>query len=453
MVPGRIRLLPAELLSEIFKICVETEGIPWLLVRVCKAWKRIALSTSRLWSHLHIQAMGGHHPPYQFATIDGQVQYYFGRVQFCPSTQHVQAALDRSGGVPLSVTFRQSEPTLEDWFLLALRTFFASPVSSRIQELDIKTTYISDSYLGPDESIGSFPLLRTIALPNLLPKVTWMTALLQSVSSTSTYLQIVRIDDNLVPLSAVPESFWLRIKSLCICYHGDHIAGPQNTDQQALNSVATKLGNLQALVHIPHHFPNSQTPSATWRAMRHLTLKCELGYLGRLSLPLLESLRLKIVEATAGDPQGEYKQLSYPRLVSLLVEDANYSWPRCTKGAFPILENVTLAWSGGYMEKPALTEVLESLPSARNMKIIAHIGNHFWQRLMQELGRDRGDIICPNLQKLHLGTDRCRVSMARGECLSLLKSLVSTRRQLGNPLKEVLVHLGEGSVDLEALLV
>ncbi|RDB16888.1 hypothetical protein Hypma_002525 [Hypsizygus marmoreus] len=56
------RKLPVEMLREIFITCsrdplripVQLDRAPWTLARVCSKWRRIALSTTALWSNIHV---------------------------------------------------------------------------------------------------------------------------------------------------------------------------------------------------------------------------------------------------------------------------------------------------------------------------------------------------------------------------------------------------------------
>ncbi|PPQ74657.1 hypothetical protein CVT26_005527 [Gymnopilus dilepis] len=56
-----IRVLPAEIVGEIFVACLDVEddecklAVPLLLCRICSAWRAIARSTPALWSHLVIK--------------------------------------------------------------------------------------------------------------------------------------------------------------------------------------------------------------------------------------------------------------------------------------------------------------------------------------------------------------------------------------------------------------
>jgi hypothetical protein len=61
-----IRRIPAEILAEIFVLCMNYDissfnpaKSPLLVGRVCKGWRQVALSTQKLWSSIHILTLIG----------------------------------------------------------------------------------------------------------------------------------------------------------------------------------------------------------------------------------------------------------------------------------------------------------------------------------------------------------------------------------------------------------
>ena len=53
-VVGPIQMLPTELLSEIFRYYVDSNGSPWNLVKVSRDWKQIAMMAPHLWYHIMV---------------------------------------------------------------------------------------------------------------------------------------------------------------------------------------------------------------------------------------------------------------------------------------------------------------------------------------------------------------------------------------------------------------
>ncbi|KAJ2919834.1 hypothetical protein MD484_g604, partial [Candolleomyces efflorescens] len=94
-----IRRLPDDILREIFVYCLppnRTAGMcatepPLLLAHVCERWRRVAMSTPRLWSSLRI-------PAYR-----EEAQVSEGKLDL--RKQRIMQWIDRTGSVPLSLSF------------------------------------------------------------------------------------------------------------------------------------------------------------------------------------------------------------------------------------------------------------------------------------------------------------------------------------------------------------
>ncbi|KAF8153105.1 hypothetical protein B0H34DRAFT_722225 [Crassisporium funariophilum] len=110
-----IRHLPADVLREIFSLCLVTHRnpclsiheAPLLLIRVCSAWRGIALTYPRLWARLHIQ-IPGYYPDAPELTEPtmhlGKVSRanHVKRLKNCGTA--VQEWLNRSGSYTLSIS-------------------------------------------------------------------------------------------------------------------------------------------------------------------------------------------------------------------------------------------------------------------------------------------------------------------------------------------------------------
>ncbi|KAJ7160159.1 hypothetical protein C8R46DRAFT_956340 [Mycena filopes] len=110
-----IRQLPSDVLREIFLACIPTKGnavmsareAPLLLGRICSVWRIIALSTPRLWASLHIAE----------PDTDLPLSLYNGCLRL------VTTWLNRSGALPLSISFHRRGHTGASPFFDALVTF------------------------------------------------------------------------------------------------------------------------------------------------------------------------------------------------------------------------------------------------------------------------------------------------------------------------------------------
>ncbi|KAJ7592784.1 hypothetical protein C8J56DRAFT_482789 [Mycena floridula] len=140
-----IRLLPAEMLREIFVNCLPSNKpaaiaiteAPLLLGRICRSWREIALSTPGLWASIHVQFL------HQFDSF---------RVQRLCDEAH--AWISRSGTCPLTigVTCRNDDP-IANTFLQSL-----TELSRRWRSVDIEA---------PAEWMSSLTLLPRSDVPRL----------------------------------------------------------------------------------------------------------------------------------------------------------------------------------------------------------------------------------------------------------------------------------------------
>ncbi|KAJ6585408.1 hypothetical protein B0H19DRAFT_926198, partial [Mycena capillaripes] len=102
-----MRFIPQDVLQEIFTSCLPTKHnalidprcAPLLLGFICRNWRKVAHSTPRLWSSLHIPLFSGENPMYTPPPSLTFVSTFEGILE---------AWLDRSGTCPLSISFGNS---------------------------------------------------------------------------------------------------------------------------------------------------------------------------------------------------------------------------------------------------------------------------------------------------------------------------------------------------------
>ncbi|KAJ7118586.1 hypothetical protein C8R43DRAFT_96126 [Mycena crocata] len=146
--------LPIEIVSEIFIHCIPPGDAkvllaeaPWVLLKVCRAWREIALSTPRLWNTLNIQA----------AT-------FARRVYWWPSL--AVDWLSRARSNPLSLTLRH--PPIEDETDTVFQPDYAflRQIASRLECLTVLGMEQEVEINMPDSNLdytpGSFPLLKRL---------------------------------------------------------------------------------------------------------------------------------------------------------------------------------------------------------------------------------------------------------------------------------------------------
>ncbi|KAF8892313.1 hypothetical protein CPB84DRAFT_1711062 [Gymnopilus junonius] len=131
-----IRVLPAEIMGEIFVACLDTEirpvPLPFVLCRVCTAWRAIARATPALWSKLFI------HKPMRFEALTKFATRWFSLSGELPLSLSVLQC--NSGSVLLS---RPPERDVNDKDVVPL-------VWERIESLDMRVAFWheAESFLG-----------------------------------------------------------------------------------------------------------------------------------------------------------------------------------------------------------------------------------------------------------------------------------------------------------------
>ncbi|KAJ7472608.1 hypothetical protein FB451DRAFT_299936 [Mycena latifolia] len=145
------RRLPEDVVAEIFTAALPSDRnavmsgaeSPLLLCHVCRAWRRLALSTPRLSATLHIVAPGS---PSELLQID----------------EHINAWLSSSGSLPLSISIVQSRTTGDLDISKLLGTLIR--FSSRWNHLHLSLT--SHSSFEPLATLAAedVPMLRSLVL-------------------------------------------------------------------------------------------------------------------------------------------------------------------------------------------------------------------------------------------------------------------------------------------------
>ncbi|KAF8207829.1 hypothetical protein K438DRAFT_345506 [Mycena galopus ATCC 62051] len=147
-----ILTLPNEITSEIFvhslprfpsyqTSTVNPTRAPMLLLRVCRAWRSIALSTPRLWTNLELD-------------FDLLPQALFDAANM---GKFIEDCVTRSGACPLSLFLRASDEREEEGWQFIPNIL--ERLSSRLQVLELDAAF--DCF---PRHVSSFPLLRMLSL-------------------------------------------------------------------------------------------------------------------------------------------------------------------------------------------------------------------------------------------------------------------------------------------------
>jgi hypothetical protein len=157
-----IRRTPPELLAEIFVLClpndefvgVDVSAAPLLLVQICSHWRKIALSTPRLWNSISVDIECDEIRAY---TLDCRP---FGR------KHPIEAWLSRSGNLPLSIKIYidyDLQPISADFFADFVFVDIFIPFSSRWSNLHLDLRQPPIERLVCNSSIST-PNLETLTL-------------------------------------------------------------------------------------------------------------------------------------------------------------------------------------------------------------------------------------------------------------------------------------------------
>ncbi|KAJ7058474.1 hypothetical protein C8F01DRAFT_291805 [Mycena amicta] len=134
-----IRRLPMEVLQAIFVACLPTErhaamvaeDAPILLMQICNSWRQVALSTPRLYTRFHVDAVYTENPDYYPEMIAHLFQWRLSTMKLW---------ISRSRSLPLSISLSGYTPTdtdatsIEDWRIFP---FFAALLDAASQWGDI----------------------------------------------------------------------------------------------------------------------------------------------------------------------------------------------------------------------------------------------------------------------------------------------------------------------------
>jgi hypothetical protein len=87
-----------------------------------------------------------------------------------------------------------------------------------------------------------------------------------------------------------------------------------------------------------------------------------------------------------------------------------------------------------------IVDILNSVPTVRNLKIVGPPSNIFGFQMLQALQSDKEPLICPKLERLTFGESNSRVRTLKSNSGPLCNSLVQFRREIGKPLQEFTVY-------------
>ncbi|KIM27251.1 hypothetical protein M408DRAFT_311472 [Serendipita vermifera MAFF 305830] len=422
-IAGPIRKLPAEMLSEVFRYHVESNRSPWILVKVSKYWMGTAMATPQLWRHILVDdyPTPAYHR-YERYIVNGKKEFTTGNKQVCPNPAELQAAITRSGVVPLNVEISRlqwsSDPSKSDM----LSQLLCSPVSVRIMHLDAPTHDLAN--MNPDDQpFGPFTALESLRLWGTIDSCA--DRLLDVMSLTCKRLRLIRIPE--LPLSKLKTfSFWHSLTTIDGSHYG----------REKLNAISDQLINLKQLLPAPWGWPNETTPQSTLKNIRSLSLSCSILYLSHLELPRLETLIFTEIGRNPTISPDRGARLHFPMLAELNIEPKNSMWPQYIVGAFPMVADLTVKCKD--LTDETIVAVLETVPSVQNILLPGSARPDFGIRILSELGVRKS--LCPNLKTLELGVSGEPIRTLKTHAGPVVKRLVKVRKQVEQPIHRLTIH-------------
>ncbi|KAF8996093.1 hypothetical protein BDZ89DRAFT_1171720 [Hymenopellis radicata] len=214
---SRLRCFPNELLLEIFHFTslLDVSQGPWLVSRVCSAWRNLVLSSPFLWTRIALRSVGGK--------------------LYSPSLlKHV---LSLSGTLPLSIELEVTFSGMADGMLRScLRELAASAERWKrvyiyidpeyvqdelfgnirrlpaLEELELCLSHVEDHHLGPIEMFNDAPSLKRVTLTDInFDVLNFPLSGLTHVQENDTYSFMNPLSRCRLYLSSCPSLISLRI--------------------------------------------------------------------------------------------------------------------------------------------------------------------------------------------------------------------------------------------------
>ncbi|KAJ7129083.1 hypothetical protein C8R46DRAFT_682954 [Mycena filopes] len=372
------RRLPEDIIREIFLACIvplpwrwhhpgmSTKKAPLLLCQICSTWRRVALSTPRLWSSLHINVLGNS----KMAELASAATTW----------------LSRSGILPLSIS-------VESPYTYAPEVTDASPLlaslaafSGRWKDIELyaphSDAFIALSYLSPQEDV---PLLQTLSIGSCIPDVTarWSWEFLPLMAAPS-LRSLTILDAEIFTFTQLPRTLTaLEIRA---------------KDGWDVHSGAPAFATADALAVMQH-----------CSALQSCTLEICAGDLGfsttTLSFPQLSNFAVTNMTTTLLTVERLFAHLDLPKLDSLTytywIEDRLNYLP--TNMFYPSLRSLTLDVEA--LDSTSLADGLRLLPHLTTLELnnepLLPAGSTDFLTLLSSEPGGRPEA-CPNLHHVQL---------------------------------------------------
>ncbi|KAJ7464744.1 hypothetical protein B0H11DRAFT_2051044 [Mycena galericulata] len=301
-----IRRLPPDIVREIFVACMPVDQnaamsaheAPLLLGRICSAWRTVALSTPTIWSSIHIVE----------PLVDPSEEIYEGCLQL------VRTWLERSGAVPLSISFRGCGNPLLD----------PSPYFETVVSFSHRWQHISLwGCSGISLSKAQVPMLQSIKI------LDYALGDERSIAETQEFLGAASVQDVVIGTDINPMELplpWSQLTTLVLT----RLRGPKRHLRRAILSSSTALNILSECRNLRKCaltiFPSGGDETVTVPSS--------------VELPLLSSLTISMGRLDSLPRDDPLDHLVLPHLSEFVFSSYRFSE---NEMAFPLLTLISTA--------------------------------------------------------------------------------------------------------------
>jgi len=288
--------IPAEILSEIFRIFViEDGGSPWTLTKVSRAFRSTALSTPRIWGGISLWGEEKHDfgPRGRHRPTLRSVRWEFGKENCCTAKQ-LRQALMRARAAPLDLAIKcgRGYPIS---IINKAQEMIGMVAGERLSQWRSLEFTVEDSWDLRDMFSGSLEGLTFLRL-NCFHK-----DLYDCLCKTARNLRNVEILMRNRPLSKLAEAtWWQHIHRLLLGIPLHQVGWPRTTSEPTIQfasavdilSKAVALEDLTVHLEGYNDFMLTNKPLHLPR-MKKLVLICSAALLRTISAPLLTHAEIK----------------------------------------------------------------------------------------------------------------------------------------------------------------
>jgi len=295
MVPFQPLRIPAEILSEIFRIFViEDGGSPWTLTKVSRAFRRTALGTPRIWGGISLWGEEKHGSGAQgwYRPTVKSVRWEFGKENCCTAKQ-LRQALKRARAAPLDLAIkcRRGYPIA---IIDKAKEMIRMVAGERVSQWRSLEFAVEDNWDLRDIFSGSLEALTFLRLDS------FHRDLYDCLCKTARNLRNVEIHMRNQPLSKLAKApWWQHVHRLLLEVPFHQVGGlttgvPTIQCASAVNilSKAVALEDLTIQVEHYNQFVPTNKPLHFPR-MKKLVLRSSDGLLPTISAPLLTHVEIR----------------------------------------------------------------------------------------------------------------------------------------------------------------